>query len=166
MAFHAKPEKFYDELDHSFNIKAWIDLTCLTETVALMAVKRRKPYLGFCLSDYHVEQLTARIVQCIFDSFLEEGPLHQPQLAMLLKPDSKKGGGGGPTKRVVEEEDGGSAAKQLKRRRKQKTPKEKRHDLMKRLQKLGEDGGGEEEEEIDGEDDDGDEEELEDSGDE
>ena len=35
VGYHSKPMTLYDELDHSYSIKAWIDLTALDESIAL-----------------------------------------------------------------------------------------------------------------------------------
>ena len=41
VGFHAKPLVLYDELDQSYAIKAWIDLTALDEALALMCIQKR-----------------------------------------------------------------------------------------------------------------------------
>ena len=57
VGYHSKPLTLYDELDHSYSIKAWIDLTALDESIALMCILKRKPYFGFALTDYHLAEL-------------------------------------------------------------------------------------------------------------
>ena len=41
VGFHANPLVLYDELDQSYGIKAWIDLTALDEALALMCIQKR-----------------------------------------------------------------------------------------------------------------------------
>jgi hypothetical protein len=144
VGFHTKPEKLWDELDHSYNVRAWIDLTCLDEALALMCVKKRKPYMGFCLTEFHLQMLSQKLVMKIFASFLQENdPLFQADLAAHIKPASRGGAAGAQGKRPTSKLGEEGAVKRRKR-----TPKSKddqRKALQNRLQRLG--GGKDQEDE-------------------
>ena len=82
VGYHSKPLALYDELDHSYSIKAWIDLTALDKSMALMCILKRKPYFGFTLTDYHLAELRKRLVKCTLAEFRNaNSPLHQPEFS-------------------------------------------------------------------------------------
>ena len=157
VGYHTKPEQLYDEIDSAYGAKGWLDLTALDETIALMCIKKRKPYFGCVLTQFHLEALTARILTKIMELFtIESSGLTQAELIAKLptptgKPRPKSGTKGQP--------------KKPRRQRTPKTAAQKKADLKKRLSKLGgdDDDGGEEEAE---EEDDDEEDEPQNSGDE
>eukprot|EP00969_Alexandrium_andersonii_P086498 3813379-Alexandrium_andersonii.AAC.1 len=56
------PPELYEELEHSYNICCWINITELDGSLAINCVKRRKPYIGIVLTEYHRTELTKHIV--------------------------------------------------------------------------------------------------------
>jgi hypothetical protein len=137
VAYHAKPYALFEELDHGFQIKAWVDLTCLTEVLPMLCISKRKSYLGLCLTTAHVEMLSKRIVQSTFNAFFEEGhPLYQGDAAKLVVTATAQASKRKVTPGVTPPVPNPSAPKK-RRTRKPKTPDEKKSDLLQRLKKLG-----------------------------
>ena len=155
VGYHTKPEHLYDELDVAYGAKGWLDLTALDETIALMCIKKRKPYFGCVLTQFHLEALTHRIMAKIIELFtVESSGITQPELIAKL-PASKQ-----PKKApkgVVK-----TTPKKPRRPRVAQTAAQQKASLKKRLKKLG--GDDDDEEEAEAEDEDDDEEEPENSG--
>jgi hypothetical protein len=83
--YHAGPYELDSEVTHSWPAAAHIDLTAGTGNRALLCCKKRLPYLGFCLSTTHAEQLLLWLESAVFKCMQTEGDdLYQPALAELL----------------------------------------------------------------------------------
>ena len=152
VGYHTKPASAYEELDHAYKARAWIDLTCLDETLAVLCVQKRKPFLGFCLTEYHLKLLSQRIVERIFARFQVEGDaLYQAELMGQVEEkvgvdadSSPKAQAQAGAKRRVPTPKGPA-------KRRPRTPQTKgaqRKALAKRLAKLGDGDGDDDDEEV------------------
>lgn len=158
VGYHTKPEQLYEELDTAYGAKGWLDLTALDETIALMCIKKRKPYFGCVLTQFHLEALTHRIMAKIMELFtVESSGITQPELIAKL-PAFKQLKNKTPPKPGVKT----TPSKKQRRSRVAKTAAQQKADLKKRLSKLG--GDDDDAEEPEAEDGDDDEEEPENSG--
>ena len=84
--YHGRSPILYEELQHSYCVDGWIDLTCNDGVLALTALRAKKTYFGVCFSSEHQSALKAFILDEIFQGFQSEGdPLHQPGLAELAQ---------------------------------------------------------------------------------
>lgn len=61
--WHARPEKLYRELIHSYQLKAVIDLSPGDGCLARVCTSLRIPYAGFTLSDVHTDLLKNYMMQ-------------------------------------------------------------------------------------------------------
>jgi hypothetical protein len=105
--FHAMPSVVAEELIHSHDVQAVIDLTAADGAWAMACIKARKPYVGVVFTPQHAASLTNwlewRVLQAMRD---ENDALYAPGLAEALAPTNQ-------------EED---EKKNRKRKRKAKTP--------------------------------------------
>ena len=86
--WHSRPKIFFQEVIHRFKPKAIIDCGMSDGILALECTKMRIPYIGFGLTEIHVELLKAHMVQELMKSFHTEGEKeYDPELALLFKPE-------------------------------------------------------------------------------
>ena len=79
--------KLYQELDHAVSSLGWVDLTCCDDNLAMLCIRAQKPYLGFCMSDKHLDLLLDRLEKMVFECFQTVGDsLFEQGLVTLLKP--------------------------------------------------------------------------------
>ena len=84
----SRPKNFFQEVIHRFKPKAIIDCGMSDGILALECTKMRIPYIGFGLTEIHVELLKAHMVQELMKSFHTEGEKeYDPELALLFKPE-------------------------------------------------------------------------------
>ncbi len=84
--WHARPQKFWEELISSYKIAGVIDFSAADGVLALVSAKARIPYLGICLTKAHHTRLrTQLIMQVIKGMATENDPMYDPKLANLTK---------------------------------------------------------------------------------
>ena len=83
--FHGPPAILADELIHDHGLISCIELCGIDGNWALACVSARKPYLGICFTIAHMEAVSARLEDMIFQCMKKEGhPLYQPALNEVM----------------------------------------------------------------------------------
>ena len=73
VTWHGSPLALYEEILHSFQVAAVVDATASDATFALACLKSRTPYVGITITPEHSRHLRARILQCLWQEFQQEG---------------------------------------------------------------------------------------------
>ncbi|CAE7883469.1 unnamed protein product, partial [Symbiodinium necroappetens] len=60
--WHGRPEIFYQEMVASYNLTALIDCQVADGVLASLAAVERLPYIGFCLTETHLQKVKEVIV--------------------------------------------------------------------------------------------------------
>lgn len=91
--FHSKPWFLCDELSHSYNANSFIDFTPHSGPWAMVAVRRRIPYVGVCCSTFHVDTLSKHLLANVIAAMSDPADaLYRPDLApsKVAQPEKKK----------------------------------------------------------------------------
>ena len=84
--YHSPEPKLFDELIHNFDMVGALDWTPGEGFAAINFIRRRKPYLGICFKQSHVEGLYTRIEQLVVKCMLTvDDDLYDPKFAALVK---------------------------------------------------------------------------------
>ena len=140
--WHSRSIAFYEELIHSFGLKVVVHLTCLDELFAMACLRQKVACCCVVFSDYHCELLHKRLCSRIFESFQEDGPLYEPQLANLLagpgKTKKKQTAASSAENPKKQPKTGAKGVAKGKAKGKAKLTKVEKAKLLKKLKKAGE----------------------------
>jgi hypothetical protein len=80
------PESLAEELIHSHDLQAIVDLTGSDGSWAMACIRARKPYVAVCFTEFHAKALRERLEHLVFQAMQhEKDPLYQPNLVEVLK---------------------------------------------------------------------------------
>ena len=89
--FHQKPYAFLDNLCHSIFAKAVVDFSPAHGEMAMVALRRRLPYVGITCSAAHATALHARLVSLVKDAIVDpDDKLHMPDMDQSPAPAKKQ----------------------------------------------------------------------------
>ena len=70
---------------NTLNATAWIDLTAMDPTLAVVAVASRTPYIGVMLNEKHQEWFEGQVADRVFQSMQDpQNPFYKPHLAAIV----------------------------------------------------------------------------------
>lgn len=85
LAYHAMCPEIYQSLANTLNATAWIDLTAMDPTLAVVAVASRTPYIGIMLNEKHQEWFEGQVADLVFQSMQDpQNPFYKPHLAAIV----------------------------------------------------------------------------------
>ena len=85
MFYHGHPIKLDEEVVHSYDLEAVIDLSAGNGQLALTCIRQRKPYFGITLTEAHSAELINWLTSKVWSSFLDESSkLYVPALAKIM----------------------------------------------------------------------------------
>ena len=72
-SYHSRNPQLHQEMQHSYNLDCWIDLTACDGVLLMHAVRTSKPYFGVCFTPEHKEALRTWAISAICDAFQTKG---------------------------------------------------------------------------------------------
>jgi hypothetical protein len=80
------PDSLAEEMIHSHDLQAVVDLTGSDGSWAMACIRARKPYVAVCFTEFHAKALKERLEHLVFQAMQhEKDPLYQPNLVEALK---------------------------------------------------------------------------------
>jgi hypothetical protein len=80
------PDSLAEELIHSHDLQAVVDLTGSDGSWAMACIRARRPYVAVCFTEFHAKALRERLEHLVFQAMQrEKDPLYQPNLVEVLK---------------------------------------------------------------------------------
>ena len=70
--WHAHPAEVDEDLAHNFPLVIIIDMVGASPNLAMVSIRKRIPYFGFCFSECHVKELTKEIERQTFKAMKKE----------------------------------------------------------------------------------------------
>ena len=83
--YNIMPDEVPEEIIHSYDAQAVINLTESDGSWAMACIRARRPYAGVCFTEHQVKALLLRLEMLVFRAMQNEtDPLYQPTLVELL----------------------------------------------------------------------------------
>ena len=113
--FHTYPIALDEELIHSYDLSAVIDLSVGAGNVALSCIRQRRPYFGVTLTECHSAELIEWLTARVWASFMDEAsPLYIAEVAKIVAEAEN------PTTAAGDNDGGDNKAKKSKTEKTQK----------------------------------------------
>ena len=91
--FHQKPAAFFEELYHSYFVKAIVDFSPASGELAMIAMRKRIPYVGITCSENHSTCLLERLQLMTEEAMMDKDDKLYQEDAVLEDSKAEKGAG-------------------------------------------------------------------------
>lgn len=64
--WHSRPTEFWEEMNHSYNVNCWWDMTGSDTVLPMLAIRKQFAYLAVCHTQVHADAMGAELLDQVF----------------------------------------------------------------------------------------------------